>query len=112
MANLTKIEAAKRLRVSTRTLDRLHNEGTGPARMMLGKGTVLYREEDIAAYEEGLAEGGTITPTAKRVMTRAAQMFEMILRWKMSDEAREILERARDDLRKLINDKPKDKEAA
>lgn len=106
MRNLTKLEVAERLRVKPRTLDRWHVEGTGPARMTLGGGTVLYREEDIAAYEESRVKGGSITPAAQKTMVRAADAFDMILRWKnLPEKTSGTIQALRDDLRALANPK-------
>jgi len=48
--NLTTNEVAERLRVSSITLARWRCNGTGPKYMKVG-GRVLYREDDVAAYE-------------------------------------------------------------
>ena len=48
--HLTQAELAERWRVSTRTLDRWREAGKGPAWMKLN-GRVLYRTEDVLAFE-------------------------------------------------------------
>ncbi|CAN1724886.1 DNA-binding protein [Hyphomicrobium sp. 1Nfss2.1] len=50
---LTTIEAAKVLRLSPRTLERLRVQGTGPSYMKAGRGLrarVLYAPEDLNAW--------------------------------------------------------------
>lgn len=50
---LTTIEAAKALRLSPRTLERLRVQGTGPSYMKAGRGLrarVLYTIEDLNAW--------------------------------------------------------------
>ena len=52
-AYLTNDEAAERLRVSPRTLERMRIDGTGPRFFKAGPGKrsrVLYREEDLEAW--------------------------------------------------------------
>jgi excisionase family DNA binding protein len=49
--NLTVKEAAERLGLSTNTLNRWRGTGEGPAFLKLGR-RVLYREEDLAAWEQ------------------------------------------------------------
>lgn len=54
MANLTTEEAAARLRLQPQTLERWRMQGKGPAFIKQGhskRAPVLYREEDIDAYE-------------------------------------------------------------
>lgn len=48
---ITQGELAEYWRVSTRTLERWRAHGAGPAWMKL-EGRVLYRRDDVAAYEE------------------------------------------------------------
>lgn len=110
MKNMTKIEVAERLRITPRTLENWHRQGIGPARMVLGSGAVLYREADVIAFEEGKAEGGAITPAAKKAMTRSAEAFDMILRWRdLPAQTAETIQALRDELRGLAHPK---KEAA
>jgi hypothetical protein len=106
MRNLTKAETAERLRVTPRTLEKWHLAGIGPARMTMGSGTVLYREEDIAAYEESRVAGGAITPAAKRTMVRAAEAFDVILRWRdLPKNTADTIGALRDELRGLAHNK-------
>ena len=48
---LTEEQLAKRWQVSTRTLQIWRRERKGPPFMVIGKRTVLYREEDVRQYE-------------------------------------------------------------
>ncbi len=53
---LTTLEAAKVLRVSARTLERMRVEGTGARFMKAGRGKrsrVLYKQSDIVNWVEG-----------------------------------------------------------
>jgi excisionase family DNA binding protein len=56
--NLTVNEAAERLRVSAPTLNRWRCKGTGPKFIKAG-GRVLYREDDLAAFENENQRQGT-----------------------------------------------------
>lgn len=56
MANLTTEEAAARLRLKPKTLERWRMQGKGPKFIKQGgskRAPVLYREEDIDVYERG-----------------------------------------------------------
>lgn len=58
---LTPAELAKRWRMDVRTLSNWRVKGRGPAFMKMGEGRntkVLYREEDISAYEAKSLKGG------------------------------------------------------
>ncbi|WFR97449.1 helix-turn-helix domain-containing protein [Rhizobium tumorigenes] len=60
---LTTDEVAARLRASLPTLARWRGEGEGPA-YVKRRGRVLYREEDLIAYES--SHGRTKTRDAER----------------------------------------------
>ena len=49
--HLNQIELSRRWNISLRTLERWRSIGEGPAFLKLG-GRVLYRREDIEAFEE------------------------------------------------------------
>jgi DNA-binding transcriptional MerR regulator len=49
---LTEKQLAKRWNISQRTLQIWRRDKVGPPFMVLGKNTVLYREEDVRAYED------------------------------------------------------------
>jgi hypothetical protein len=49
--HVTQAELAERWRISGRTLDRWRASGTGPAWLKF-RGRVLYRVEDVLAYEQ------------------------------------------------------------
>jgi predicted DNA-binding transcriptional regulator AlpA len=52
---LTAPEAAERLRISTRTLDRLCETGAGPRKIKISERRVGYLERETAAYVEARA---------------------------------------------------------
>ena len=64
--NLLPKEAASRLRITPGTLANLRCAGTGPRFIRFGR-RVLYRECDIAAFEQA----HTKTPTAALIEERA-----------------------------------------
>lgn len=53
-AHLTAEEVAKRLRVTTRTLETWRDERRGPAFMQISKRKVLYSQADVLAYENSV----------------------------------------------------------
>lgn len=60
---LHQVELAKRWRISPRTLERWRVEGFGPAYLKIG-GRVIYRLEDIEAYEKAQLHCPSATPIA------------------------------------------------
>ena len=61
-------EAAKFLRLSPRTLERMRVEGAGPKFLKAGRGIrakVLYREEDLRSWVEAITYGSTSEYTPK-----------------------------------------------
>lgn len=56
--HLNQIELADRWNISERTLERWRWRGEGPAYLKLG-GRVIYRLQDIEAYEEQVLRGDT-----------------------------------------------------
>ena len=59
---LTTAEAAQRVRLSPRTLERLRVQGGGPRFMKAGSGKrarVLYRDADLKTWLEGFTFGST-----------------------------------------------------
>lgn len=52
LTHLNQVELAARLKISPRTLERWRWAGEGPAFLKIG-GRVVYRLEDIEAYENG-----------------------------------------------------------
>ena len=65
--HLNQLELAQRWRISHRTLERWRWQGRGPRYLKVG-GRVLYRAEDIDAYEAGqlrLNAGGESAPAAE-----------------------------------------------
>jgi DNA-binding transcriptional MerR regulator len=49
---LTETQLAKRWNITTRTLQIWRRERIGPPFIVVGKNTVLYREEDVRKYED------------------------------------------------------------
>ena len=66
--NLNQVELAARLKISPRTLERWRWTGEGPAFLKIG-GRVIYRLEDVEAYENGRRCESTV----QSVQLRAAQ---------------------------------------
>lgn len=66
--HLNQIELAARLKISPRTLERWRWTGEGPAFLKIG-GRVIYRLEDVEAYENGRRCESTV----QSVQLRAAQ---------------------------------------
>lgn len=56
-ARMTREELALLWRVSTRTIKRREAMGIGPSPMKIG-GRVLYRREDVLAWEQAQITGG------------------------------------------------------
>lgn len=108
IVHLTEKEVAARLQVTPRTMRRWRDEGGGPRCMGLGSDgrTIRYRIADIDDFERGKLTPAELPPAAAQAMSRAAQVFDVILRWDMKPEQRDLLTGMRDDLRALIA-KPK-----
>lgn len=60
--HLSQIDVAERWQISPRTLERWRWEGAGPIHLKIG-GRILYRLEDIEAFEHGALK----TETTKNV---------------------------------------------
>lgn len=105
IVHLTEKEVAARLRVTTRALRKWRADGNGGPRCMgIGSDgkTIRYREQDVIDYELGRIIQKDIPVDAKRTITRAAEVMEVILRWNMGDDARNLIGAVRNDLRALI----------
>ena len=63
--HLKQAEVAQRWSVSPRTLERWRWTGEGPQFLKIG-GRVVYRSEDIEAYEAEQLRTSTLTPAASR----------------------------------------------
>ncbi|MGE3160236.1 MAG: helix-turn-helix transcriptional regulator [Xanthobacteraceae bacterium] len=61
--HLSQTELAARWNISHRTLERWRWTGEGPQFIKIG-GRVVYRHEDIEAYEAGNLRSSTLTPSA------------------------------------------------
>lgn len=105
LVHLTEKEVAARLQVTTRTLRKWRDEGRGIPCMGLGSDnqTLRYRLSDVEDYEQGRMKFVGIPPPARQAITRAAQAFDVILRWDMRDESRGMIESLRNDLRSLLS---------
>ena len=72
--HFNQVELSRRWRLSPRTLERWRFQGTGPRYLKVG-GRVVYRLEDVEAYEAGQlqATGGAkaVQPTAALRLVRA-----------------------------------------
>lgn len=68
VTHLNQVELAARLKISSRTLERWRWTGEGPAFLKIG-GRVIYRLEDVEAYENGRRCESTV----QSVQLRAAQ---------------------------------------
>jgi predicted site-specific integrase-resolvase len=68
VTHLNQVELAARLKISPRTLERWRWTGEGPAFLKIG-GRVIYRLEDVEAYENGRRCESTV----QSVQLRAAQ---------------------------------------
>ena len=68
VTHLNQVELAARLKISPRTLERWRWTGEGPAFLKIG-GRVIYRLEDVEAYEDGRRCESTV----QSVQLRAAQ---------------------------------------
>jgi predicted site-specific integrase-resolvase len=68
VTHLNQVELAARLKISPRTLERWRWTGEGPAFLKIG-GRVIYRLDDVEAYENGRRCESTV----QSVQLRAAQ---------------------------------------
>ncbi len=66
VTHLNQVELAARLKISPRTLERWRWKGLGPAFLKIG-GRVIYRLDDVEAYENGRRCESTVQSTALRV---------------------------------------------
>jgi len=98
----TEKEVAEHFRVSVRAVQRWRADGKGPAFVTVGKNTVRYRAEDLAAYND---ERTVIPRQARRAMTRAASAFEALLgRQNLPQATRATIAGLRDELRALTTE--------
>ena len=90
---------AQRWGVTTRTLQLWRAKGIGPAFIRLGERSIMYREEDVLAYEESCR---VRAKDWKGPVKRAASALDLLSHQAKSDKQRETLETLRDELRALI----------
>lgn len=98
MKRLTEAELAERWSVTPRTLQLWRRAKKGPAFLRLGERSILYRLEDIEAYERAHTEGTDIRSTVKR----AAGAMDMLAAKATTPRARDTLVALRDELRALL----------
>lgn len=107
---LTEKDLAARFQLTTRTIRSWKAQGTGPASIELGDRSLRYRLADVLAYEDRRSTGGAIPADACRGLLRAAEMLDIIERWKVAAPAREQIGKVREELRALLarpNTQPK-----
>lgn len=105
MAQLyTDVELAKRFGVAVSTVRRWRGDNTGPAHIIIGTGTVRYREEDVLAYENRAATGGEIPSRAKDAMESASGALLAVINWPINDAKRTTLFKIRENLQNLIDE--------
>lgn len=107
MKRLTEKELAERWGISTRTCQKWRTKGVGPAFIVIGQHTVLYREEDVLAYEQAKRQGGEELPAGpwSNAMKRAAACLNAVAQWpSIKPEARAAVASIRDELQELIKE--------
>ncbi len=103
---LTTEDLAERWGLSPRTLRWQRHKGKGPQYIEISDRTVLYRIEDVLAYEQGLTAGGVLPARAEAVMTKAASVLDMVAKWKIKPEAMTVVVTTRDDLLAQLKREP------
>lgn len=104
MKRLSETELAEFWGKTTRTLQLWRKNGKGPRFIKIGDGSILYREEDILAYEEACAVGTPIPPAGWNLtVKRAASAFNKLATQSRSEDAKRTLYSLRDELNALIN---------
>jgi len=106
---ITEVDLAKRLDISTRTLQQWRRAGIGPAFIRIGQNTIRYREEDVLAYEESKLEGGDAIAEPegwRQAMKRAASFLDQIAKWKIQSDTKARIQTLSADLKRLLEKKP------
>jgi hypothetical protein len=102
---LTEKELAERWGISTRTCQKWRAKGMGPAYIVIGQHTVLYREEDVLAYEQAKRQGGEDIGPWRTAVKRAAACLNTVAQWpSIKPEARATVTNIRDELHHLLGD--------
>ncbi|WP_424931924.1 helix-turn-helix transcriptional regulator [Amaricoccus macauensis] len=73
LQHLNQIELSRRWRLSSRTLERWRSEEKGPPYLKIG-GRILYRIEDIEAFEARELRMTGAKPTGQTTGSRSAQL--------------------------------------
>jgi hypothetical protein len=106
MKRLTEKELAGRWGISVRTCQKWRRTGMGPVFIVIGQHTVLYREEDVRAYERAKRQGGETLPEPegwRNAMKRAAAVLNNVSKWKnVKPEARETIAGVRNEINDLL----------
>lgn len=108
MKRLTEKELAERWGISTRTCQKWRTKGVGPAFIVIGQHTVLYREEDVLAYEQAKRQGGEALPDGpwRTAMKRAAALLSAVSQWPgIKPEDHSTVTSMRDELQELTKEK-------
>lgn len=108
MKRLTEKDLAARWGLTDRTLQKWRRLEVGPAYIVIGQHTILYREEDVLAYERARRQGGESLPEPegwRNAMKRAAACLTTVSKWtNVTPEARSAVMGIRDELRGLLGE--------
>lgn len=106
MKRLTEKDLAERWGITTRTVQKWRVKGVGPAYIVIGQHTILYREEDVLAYERAKRQGGEPLPEPagwRNAMRRASACLNTVSKWtNVKPEARATVIGICDELRELL----------
>lgn len=104
MTTYSETELAKRWGVTTRTLQQWRAKGIGCRFIRIGERSILYREEDVLAYEAASIVGKPTPPDGwETTVKRAASAIDMLAKKSATPKAKQTLEAMRDELRGLIS---------
>ena len=98
--HITEADLAKRFDMTVRTLQAWRKNGTGPAFIRIGERSILYRMDDVLAYEESCLVGKVEAWRAP--VKRAAGVLSMLAGQAKTPKARETISNIRDELRALL----------
>ena len=100
MSTITETELAERWSMTTRTLQGWRKTGAGPAFIRLGERSILYREQDVLAYEESRVVGKVAA--WRMPVRRAASVLDVMAEKATKPEVKKMLSKIRDELRALL----------